>query len=115
MTQNHAAAAQAVPPDTRSKILHAASWICLGLAAAVASVAVAGHWAINAEAFGAHDLGLALTLAFASSMALLGAMWGSPVFVAAGVLVLRAHRQAGWRMLLAGVVLSVPVVVSMWW
>lgn len=51
------------------KWLDAGSWLCLGVAVVVAIVAVAGHWAINAEAFGAHDMGLALSLAFASSVA----------------------------------------------
>jgi hypothetical protein len=102
------------PASPRTKWLDAASWSCLGIAAIVAIVAVAGHWAINAEAFGAHDMGLALNLAFASSLALIGAMWVAPVLFIAGAVALRADRRAGRRLLLAAGVLAVPIVVSMW-
>lgn len=96
-------------------MLPAVSWLCLGIATLLTSVAVAGHWAINAEAFGAHDLGLALTLAFASSLALIGTAWAAPVFVMVGILILRVHRQSAWRILLAAVILAVPILVSLWW
>lgn len=97
------------------KWLDAGSRLCLGIAVVVAIVAVAGHWAINAEAFGAHDMELALSLAFASSLALFGAMWAAPAFVVAGALSLRVHRRAGWRLMLVAAVLAVPIVASMWW
>jgi hypothetical protein len=101
--------------SSRMTWLHAVSWLCLGIAVVVAIVAIAGHWAINAEAFGAHDMGLALSLAFASSLPLIGAMWAAPVLLIVGVVALRDHRRVGWRLLLAAGLLAAPMVASMWW
>lgn len=97
-----------------NRLLPGLSGLCLGAAALAAVAAILGRWAINAEAWGAHDPGLALFLAFASSFALLGATWAAPVLVLAGALARRVDRRSGWRLLAAGILCAVPLAVYSW-
>jgi hypothetical protein len=95
-------------------IVVGASWLCLGAAAVAATIAILGRWAVNANALGAHDLGLALFAAFGSAVAFTGATYAAPVLALAGGITLYFHQWAGLRLLAAGVVCGVPLAVYSW-
>lgn len=97
-----------------NKGLTIASWICLGAAALLVVTALVSRWAINAEAFGAHDLGLAVFLAFLSSVTVIAATWSSPALLLAGLLGHRVNKRAGTRLLAAGVLNAVPLAWYTW-
>jgi hypothetical protein len=69
---------------------------------------------VNAEAFGAYDLGLAIFLASLSSAAFIAATWSAPVFVLAGLLAQRVNRQSGLRLIAAGALNAVPLAGYTW-
>lgn len=96
------------------KALAAASWICLVLAGLTALVALAAHWAVNAESLGARDLGVAISAVFLNTVATIGAMWAAPVLVVAGAIALRADRGSGLRLVAAGAVCAIPLSFYAW-
>ncbi|MGM0553777.1 MAG: hypothetical protein ACQETK_08270 [Pseudomonadota bacterium] len=96
------------------RTLHIASWVCLTASGLAAVTALIGRWAVNAEAFGAHDLGLAVFLAFISSVAFIAATWSAPVFVLAGLVAQRVNQQSGLRLIIAGALSVVPLAGYTW-
>lgn len=90
------------------------SWICLTASALFTVTALIGRWAVNAEGIGAHDLGLAVFLAFISSIAFIAAMWSAPIFVIAGLVAQRMDKFSGLRLIAAGA-LSVMLLVGYTW
>ncbi len=96
------------------KALVIASWVCLSGSALIAVTALVGQWGVNAEAFGAHDFGLAVYLAFFRGVALVIAIWSAPVFLLAGLLILLIHKQSGLRLIAAGIISVVLLLGNMW-
>lgn len=90
------------------------SWVCLGASALVAVTALIGRWALNAEGFGAHDLGLAVFLASISSIAFIAAMWSAPVLVLAGLVARQVDKQSGLRLITAGGLSVMSLAVHTW-
>jgi hypothetical protein len=87
------------------------SHLCLAAALFTAALALLGHWAINAEALGAQDFGIALFSTIVSAIALYGATWAAPVLLLAGAIGLRFERAAGLRLLTAGGLCLLPLGV----
>lgn len=91
-----------------------ASWVCLGIGALLAVTALLSGWAVNAEIFGARDLGLAVFLAFLNSAAFIGATCAAPVLVLGGLFAQRLNKQSGLRMVAAGAMCAVPLAWYTW-
>lgn len=90
------------------------SWICLGAAAITTPTGLLAHWMINAEAFGAPDMGRSLFLAILSAVALHVAMfWFAPAFLVTGLLVLAVDKYSGLRLLAAAGVSVMQLTLTM--
>jgi hypothetical protein len=87
------------------------SWAGLAVAILVAATALFSHWAINAEAFGARDMGLALMLSYLQAFALAGSLYATPAFTLLGMVAYFFDRPSGMRLLVAAVVLSAPFTI----
>jgi len=61
---------QAAGESLGMRALARVSWLGLAAAVPTAAAALLGQWAVNAESFGAHDMGLALFFSFAGAAAL---------------------------------------------
>ena len=95
--------------DAAPRVLAWLSWASLALAVVLAIAALLSQWAINAEAFGVRDAGLALYLSFVVALALLAALYAAPVAVAVGIVgLLFFERRTGLRFVAAGAVAGLP-------
>jgi hypothetical protein len=95
----------------RLRVLAWASWLSLVVAVLAAATALFSQWGVNAESFGARDMGLALSFAFVGGVILIGSLYAVPVLVVLGVLSLFVQRRAGFRFLAAAAVTALPLVV----
>lgn len=93
-------------------VLSAGSWIAVGAAAATAATAVFCRWGVNADALGAHDMGMALFLSWLGGAALIVCLYSAPLLLAlaAAALILRS-RSAAARFLAAGAVAVLPLLL----
>jgi hypothetical protein len=96
------------------RVLAWLSWLCLGTSALIASAALFAQWAVNAEAFGARDMGWALSMATLSAVAGVGSLYAVPVMVALGVLSLFFQRRAAIRFLVAVALTVLPLAAMTW-
>ena len=96
------------------RVLAWVSWLSLAAAVLTAATALFCQWGINAESFGARDMGLALYFSIAGAVALVGSYYAVPVLVVLGVLSLFLQRRVGLRFLAAGAVPALPLAVLMW-
>ena len=95
--------------DPAPRALAWLSWASLALAVVLTVAALLSQWAINAEAFGARDAGVALSLSFVVALALLAALYATPVVVGVGLVsLLFFERRMGLRFLAAGAVTALP-------
>jgi hypothetical protein len=60
------------------------SWLALGGTVLIAAMALFLHWAINADALGARQMGLSLSLAWTSAAMLVGSLYAAPFLAALG-------------------------------
>lgn len=86
------------------------SWFALGASVLTTVAAFLAHLGVNAESLGAHDAGLALSLAFVSGFALIGSMYAAPALTLSGLGSMFLHRDAGLRFPAAAVIISIPLV-----
>lgn len=88
------------------------SWAAIGAAPIAAATAIFCGWGVNADAFGAHDMGMALALSWLGAAALIVCLYSVPILLAfaAVALMLRA-RSAAARLLAAGAVAVLPLVL----
>lgn len=77
----------------------------------MATVGIAGHWAIDAKALGGQDAGLALALAYLTAYSLYVSMVAAPLLVLTGLLMMAFHRDAGLRFLAAGALAALPLTM----
>jgi hypothetical protein len=89
-------------------------WLSLTLAVLTAATVLFCQWGINAESFGARDMGVALSFSFVVAMASVGALYAVPVLLVLGVLSLFFQRRAGLTFLAAGAVTALPLAVLTW-
>lgn len=94
-----------------SRRLARLSWAGLAVAILFAAGALFSHWAINAEAFGARDMGLALALSYLEAFALAGSLYATPAVTLLGMVAYFFDRPSGLRLLAAAVVLSAPFTI----
>jgi len=90
------------------------SWLSLTLAVLTAATVLFCQWGINAESFGARDMGVALNFAIVVAVASVGALYAVPVLVVLGVLSLFLQRRVGFTFLAAGAVTALPLAVLTW-
>lgn len=102
---------QAVSASLGLRVLAWASWLSLVVAVLTAATALFSQWGVNAESFGARDMGLALNFAIVGAVVLVGSFYAVPVLVVLGVLSLFLQRRVGLRFLAAGAVTALPLVV----
>lgn len=105
---------QAASESLGMRALARVSWFGLAAAVPTAATALFCQWAVNAESFGAHDMGLALFFSFAGAAALIGSFCAVPVFLVLGVLSLLIQRRAGFRFLAAAAITALPLAVLTW-
>jgi hypothetical protein len=105
---------QAVSALLGMPVLAWVSWLSLAVAVLTAVTALFCQWAVNAESFGARDMGLALYFSIVGAVALVGSFYAIPVLVVLGVLSLFFQRRVGLRFLAAGAVTALPLVVLSW-
>jgi hypothetical protein len=98
-------------PNWGSRVLAWASWLSLVLAVLAAATALFSQWGVNAESFGARDMGLALNFAFVGGVILVGSLYAVPVLVVLGVLTLFVQRHSGYRFMAAAAVTALPLAV----
>lgn len=92
-----------------SRLLAWLSWATLAAGGVLTAATLVAAWAVNARSYGAQDAGLALTLSYFTAFGLYASMFSAPVLTLAGLATLFLHRDAGLRLLAAGVVASLPV------
>lgn len=97
-----------------TKTVFRISRICLWVAFVMALATVSGRWAVNAEAFGARDLGLAVFLSFGTAATFVVLTGCAPILLLAGGLTWRFHALSARRFLLAGIVSGIPFIVQTW-
>jgi hypothetical protein len=108
---------QAASAPLGMRILAWVSWLSLAVAVLTAATALFCQWGVNAESFGARDMGLALYFSIVGAVALVGSFYAVPVFVVLGVLSLflqNLQRRVGFRFLAAGAVTALPLAVLTW-
>lgn len=90
-------------------VIRWAGLLALGLA--VLNVALAGFakWAINAPSLGAHDMGLALTLAFGGAGTLFVSVIAVPVFALLAPVAFFFYRPATLWFVMAALISIVPI------
>ncbi len=93
------------------RLLGRLSWFMLGIAVLASLAGLFSVWAVNAEALGAHNFGLAIFLSIAGAFAMTGSTYAVPALALVGILLLFVHRDAGLRLLAAAVASSIPMVV----
>lgn len=86
-----------------------AGWFALGLA--ILNVALAGFakWAINAPSLGAHDMGLALALAFGGAGTLFVSFIAVPVFVLLTLVAIYFYRPSALWFFIAAIMSVIPI------
>ena len=89
-------------------------WLSLAAAVLTAATALFCHWAVNAESFGARDMGLALSFSIVGAVALVGSFYAAPVLVVLGVFSLFRQRRIAFIFLAAGAVAALPHTVPRW-
>lgn len=87
------------------------SWLILGVAVLASVAGLFSVWAVNAESLGAHDLGLAILLSFSGAISIAASTYAVPVLAFVGIPLLFVRRDAGLRLLAAGVACSIPMAV----
>ncbi len=89
-------------------------WSSLGIFGLVAlnsAVALVSRWGVNAEALGAHHLGLAIFLAFGGAASMVISMYAAPFLVLLAGFVALTHRPAALWLLAAAAVSATPLAV----
>jgi hypothetical protein len=94
-------------PSKSKIILRWAGFSAFGLSILNAVLLIFGTWAINAPHFGAHDMGLALALAFGGSVNLLVALVATPIFIVLALIAAFVCREAVLWFAAAGVVSAI--------
>ena len=105
---------QAASESFGMRALARVSWLSLTLAVLTAATVLFCHWAVNAESFGARDMGVALGFAFVFAGASIGALYAVPVLVVLGLFSLFFQRRVGFTFLAAGAVTALPLAVLTW-
>jgi hypothetical protein len=103
-----------VNAGTMKKGLVVASWLCLVAALLALAFVLFAIWAVNADALGGKDLGLALALGMFNWGILVGSVGAIPVLVVAAAFTLRIHARSGWRFLAASAVCAVSLAAYAW-
>jgi hypothetical protein len=96
------------------RVLAQVSWLSLTLAVLIAAAVLFGPWGINAEHFGARDMGVALGFAFVVAVAAVGALYAVPILLVLGFFSLILQRRVGLAFLAAGAVTALPLAVPTW-
>jgi hypothetical protein len=96
------------------RILAWVSWLSLAVAVLAGATALFCLWGVNAESFGARDMGLALNFSIVGAVTMVGLFYAVPVLAVLGVLSLFLQRHAGFRFLAAGAIAALPFVVLTW-
>lgn len=86
-------------------------WVVLAVAVAVAAFALFSRWAVNAETFGKHDLGLSLFFSFASAWAAIACVGLVPLALVAAVAARVARAPWPSAYLLAAALGAVPLLI----
>jgi hypothetical protein len=105
---------QAASESLGMRVLAQVSWLSFTVAVLMAATVLFCQWGINAESFGARDMGLALGFAFVVAVASIGALYAAPILLVLGFFSLFLHRRAGFTLLAAGAVTALPLAVSAW-
>ncbi len=113
MSDNSAAVIERQPGALR-RFLEAASWICLGVAAAAALTVFVSRWGVDAASLGQYNMGLAAFFSFAGAAALIVTLYAVPVLVLAALASVFVQRLAALRFLTAGAVAALPFAVLSW-
>jgi hypothetical protein len=98
----------------RHRISAKALWgsrIIAAVAILNAAFALFARWAVNAEAFGEHDLGRAIAFSFAGGASWLAAGFAAPALMLLALCAAFLHRKAALWLLAAAVVNAVPVAI----
>jgi hypothetical protein len=90
------------------------SWLCLGSAILIATLALLCQWGVNAESLGARDTGVAIFLAFVGAATLVASIYAAPVLGVLGVLSFAYQRPAAVRFLAAAAACALPIAVLTW-
>ena len=105
---------QAASESLGMRVLARVGWLSLTLAVLTAATVLFYRGGINAESFGARDMGVALGFAFVVAVASVGALYAVPVLVVLGPFSLFLQRRVGFTFLAAAAVTALPLAVLTW-
>ena len=94
-------------PSKSKAILRWVGFSAFGLSVLNAVLLFFGTWAVNAQYLGAHDMGLALALAFGGSVNLLVALVAAPIFTSLALIAAFVCRKAVPWFAAAGVISAI--------
>lgn len=91
-----------------------ASRFCITVALLFAIMAFLVRWAINANALGARDMGLALHFSWLHAAALVGSLYAAPALVLLAAASLFFDKWSTLRFVAAAALVAAPLAVLTW-